>query len=365
MRVSKMLGTLTVLLWACVPQSSGSGGGDDGGGSSGSGGTVGAAGVIGGGDRGDGGAGGPCTTDDDCEAGPCLVVAETGQCVDACGADGACPPGYRCLAEVCVPDSASGMGGALGGGGAPIAGGDAQTGGEDDAGGAFGGGGRGGMPNEGGQTGGGGEPVPGGQEGPNPPQLCGEDLPFEQCLAACEVIGQCWIAECDFHVVGPQLVEECGERCPNPAFTEAICVEEPSCERVLEGVFRDEPNLEMICTEEPDPCAEIDCGEHGFCFLGECDCDAGYEGPRCEQRSNLEETVEACQRFMACQAECGDDDDCVSRCENRFAEGAFAYLGLYGCGQRTRCIDRDGRVDEACLRERCPENWEECYPPGS
>ncbi len=32
----------------------------------------------------------------------------------------------------------------------------------------------------------------------------------------------------------------------------------------------------------PDPCADVDCGEHGECVEGLCQCEEGFEGDRCE-----------------------------------------------------------------------------------
>ncbi|MBN2096536.1 fibronectin type III domain-containing protein [Candidatus Peregrinibacteria bacterium] len=37
----------------------------------------------------------------------------------------------------------------------------------------------------------------------------------------------------------------------------------------------------------PDPCAEVDCGAHGQCAEGVCECDEGYEGDSCETISQL------------------------------------------------------------------------------
>jgi formylglycine-generating enzyme required for sulfatase activity len=38
----------------------------------------------------------------------------------------------------------------------------------------------------------------------------------------------------------------------------------------------------------PDPCADVDCGEHGTCVQGICACDAGYEGEFCDALIQVE-----------------------------------------------------------------------------
>ena len=38
----------------------------------------------------------------------------------------------------------------------------------------------------------------------------------------------------------------------------------------------------------PDPCAEVDCGSHGTCEQGVCECDPGYEGEFCDTLTEIE-----------------------------------------------------------------------------
>ena len=44
--------------------------------------------------------------------------------------------------------------------------------------------------------------------------------------------------------------------------------------------------FEVLCISDSDPCANVDCGEHGTCSNGACVCDSGYSGTNCEIASN-------------------------------------------------------------------------------
>ena len=61
------------------------------------------------------------------------------------------------------------------------------------------------------------------------------------------------------------------------------------------------PNTPYIinnnCT--PDPCHGVDCGEHGSCSGGTCQCDVGYSGERCETDIN-ECASDPCQNGGTC-----------------------------------------------------------------
>ena len=48
-------------------------------------------------------------------------------------------------------------------------------------------------------------------------------------------------------------------------------------------------------TEPADPCSDIDCGDHGTCVDGTCECDAGYTGDLCD-----EEEIISCSANSDC-----------------------------------------------------------------
>ena len=44
----------------------------------------------------------------------------------------------------------------------------------------------------------------------------------------------------------------------------------------------DDPITAGVATIIPDPCAGVDCGAHGTCNAGTCECEAGWDGARCD-----------------------------------------------------------------------------------
>eukprot|EP01052_Picozoa_sp_SAG31_P016501 SAG31_NODE_1095_length_9928_cov_5.441042_4_plen_167_part_00 len=113
-----------------------------------------------------------------------------------------------------------------------------------------------------------------------------------------------------------------------------------TCTRALPA----EPLLRalVVCSANPpDPCFEVDCGEHGSCDGGTCQCEQGYSGV-------------SCAIFDPCDGvDCGGHGHCVGgscHCEASYSGSRCANLreeGVSGIGgYHSPCRCRDGTVYE-------------------
>eukprot|EP01050_Picozoa_sp_SAG11_P016446 SAG11_NODE_2246_length_3639_cov_1.957062_4_plen_325_part_00 len=101
------------------------------------------------------------------------------------------------------------------------------------------------------------------------------------------------------------------------------CGEHGSCDG---GTCQCEVGYSGENCEVADPCAGVDCGEHGQCVAGTCECEQGYSGESCG-------VLDPCA-----EVECGGHGRCdggTCTCESGYSGGACEVSNLppTSCGQ--------------------------------
>jgi hypothetical protein len=100
------------------------------------------------------------------------------------------------------------------------------------------------------------------------------------------------------------------------------------------------------CGPEPDdPCKGVNCGEHGTCLNGTCNCDMGYSGTACE---TLNCPADKCPTYQECReidGACVGDDPCdPSPCNGH---GTCTCIGV-GQAECTCAAGYDGNTCHTC-----------------
>ncbi len=338
-----------LLLWACLPATTG-GGGDR----RGEGGAPGQrVGDMGGAGAMTGRPGSPCTVSADCVGGVCIEVDGQRACVEECDDIGDCPDGFGCRMGLCLPDMASSMGGNVGTGGTPSAGGRAGGGGRmgaagrSSAGGESGGVGRGGAVTGGNADGG--KMGDGGRSG--------DDCDGVDCGAhgVCEA-GECVCSDGYFGprcaerpLMGREAVDACQAfmGCTDGCGADAECLgrcdgQFPAGSAVFERIIQ--CAMDQGCVAEGDIDRE--------CLGERCAAELlGCFGDRPEPRGDL-----SCMHTNLCLSECGDRnlpcvDDCIAASDPR----SYPLLeAMQACSERAGCRDF------ACIRQACPDPYMAC-----
>lgn len=87
-------------------------------------------------------------------------------------------------------------------------------------------------------------------------------------------------------------------------------------------------SMTILFAQCKEPCNNVDCGPNGTCIFGECDCDEGWSGERCDQST----VADPCEDI-----DCGPNGDCVDgQCE--CDEGFFGPLCDQVCDD-SNCIN--------------------------
>eukprot|EP01052_Picozoa_sp_SAG31_P023966 SAG31_NODE_2010_length_6670_cov_3.036220_2_plen_514_part_00 len=101
----------------------------------------------------------------------------------------------------------------------------------------------------------------------------------------------------------------CSANPPDPCF-EVDCGEHSNCDG---GTCQCEDGYSGESCQVYDPCFEVDCGEHGSCDGGSCTCHDGYTGSRCEVDNRPECRSTWCQRVVRSSCH-GDSRGCGPGC---------------------------------------------------
>ena len=113
--------------------------------------------------------------------------------------------------------------------------------------------------------------------------------------------------------------------------------------------------LALCSSNAADPCFGVDCGEHGSCAGGTCQCEAGYSGAACA-------VADPCAGV-----DCGGHGQCVGggcQCEQWYSGAACAVvdpcMGV-DCGEHGQCVDgscqcQPGYSGSACSEKVAP-SW--------
>lgn len=100
----------------------------------------------------------------------------------------------------------------------------------------------------------------------------------------------------------------------------------------------------VLFSQCKEPCDNVDCGPNGTCIFGECDCEEGWSGERCEVNS----ITDPCANI-----DCGPNGDCVDGdCE--CDEGYFGSMCDKLCNEIV-CINGNCNPDSGECD--CEEGW--------
>eukprot|EP01050_Picozoa_sp_SAG11_P007993 SAG11_NODE_684_length_7743_cov_53.800628_5_plen_203_part_00 len=112
-----------------------------------------------------------------------------------------------------------------------------------------------------------------------------------------------------------------------------------TCTRALPA----EPLLRalVVCSANPlDPCFEVDCGKHGSCGGGTCQCEHGYSEGSCDAFDPCAGlTVGSMETVMA---------GCVSVCEQGYSGESCADEARCAPPTRHVCLSDNGIADDDC-----------------
>ena len=104
------------------------------------------------------------------------------------------------------------------------------------------------------------------------------------------------------------------------------------------------------CSIPPDPCAGIDCGAHGTCQNGSCVCSDGYTGETCQEPPTCNQSTD-CPSGMVCKDGVCGDPDCS---ENADCSGDMICQG--GICVPPECTnDGDCTTGQQCVDGQCED----------
>ncbi len=104
------------------------------------------------------------------------------------------------------------------------------------------------------------------------------------------------------------------------------------------------------CSIPPDPCAGIDCGAHGTCQNGSCVCSDGYTGETCQEPPTCSQSTD-CLSGMVCKDGVCGDPDCS---ENADCSGDMICQG--GICVPPECTDDgDCTTGQQCVDGQCED----------
>ena len=176
------------------------------------------------------------------------------------------------------------------------------------------------------------------------------DGPLEDRVdAVCTFLADCAIAECAYQgdACRAEVYDGCIELGEGPiagALTAIACAH-TRCDQIIQLAAGQSPDLANACREGAQP---IICDDG----MG------GQPGP-----PEMRTTQEACQAFMECAGECGNQG-CVDACTEAHPDGVVVYNTAIECAQANNCIDNiENRIDERCLERFCAEETEACFGP--
>jgi Tfp pilus assembly protein PilE len=112
-------------------------------------------------------------------------------------------------------------------------------------------------------------------------------------------------------------------------------------------------------TEPVDPCADVNCGEHGTCVDGACDCEDGYGGDECKELFTCNQSygihsisldkldyTESCARLDGCKVinEAVPADKWLDLCNTPVPDGYYTCVLM-------QVFDSDGNFIKNCEAE--------------
>ena len=110
------------------------------------------------------------------------------------------------------------------------------------------------------------------------------------------------------------------------------------------------------CNIPPDPCADVDCGAHGTCENGSCVCSDGYTGTTCQDPPTCTDSGD-CPSGLVCKDGVCGDPDCT---ESADCSGEMICVGGLcvppECTGDDDCADNQQCQDGQCVDIDCDTN---------
>ena len=110
------------------------------------------------------------------------------------------------------------------------------------------------------------------------------------------------------------------------------------------------------CSIPPDPCADVDCGAHGTCENGSCVCSDGYTGTTCQDPPTCTDSSD-CPSGLVCKDGVCGDPDCT---ESADCSGDMICVGGLcvppECTGDDDCADNQQCQDGQCVDIDCDTN---------
>ena len=127
----------------------------------------------------------------------------------------------------------------------------------------------------------------------------------------------------------------------------------------------DKPHYACECTDDwtgarcqtapaiHDPCKKVNCGRHGTCSDGDCQCDAGYTGKHCDVAIDHCKGV-SCSGHGKCDPETGSCEcTCTSKAECWTGKDCSAQTCGKDCGDHGTCKDHECSCNDGYTGASC------------